>query len=180
MSMPTPWMAARLPVLGACIALPVLAVGCDSPLSVSDPLLVTDEPSYVVRFDGLGWGAEIPYTFTNRTGASVYLVNCNGSFGLLLERWEDGQWKTAWSPVMPDCLSPPIVIADGQTFPSTVHMWGAVPGTNHYPQLDGGNPGGTYRIVWINALSSFQDHLPFGEQIAREYRVSNAFELVVE
>ena len=170
-----PWLAS--PIL---VAAAVLLAACDSPVSLSDPLLVTDGPSYVLRAEGLGWRVEIPYTFTNRTGGPVYLVNCNGAFAIRLDRLVHNAWKEAWSPILPLCLSAPIVIAEGATFRTTLHVWGARPNENAGPQFDASNPAGTYRIVWVGAVSRYQDELPFGPELPLEARVSNAFELVFE
>ena len=120
---------------------------------------------------------EIPYVFTNRTGGPVYLVNCRGAFALHLEREDDGAWRTAWVPVLQLCLSLPIVIETNTTFVDTLEVWGAPAGSNTYPQFDADDPSGTYRIVWDNALSSFQDSYPFGPQIPLDARISNPFTL---
>jgi hypothetical protein len=130
--------------------------------------------------DADGLATEIPYVFHNRTGAPVFLVNCNGAFALTLERLEGDQWKVAWGPFLPLCLSPPIVIEAGARFADTLHVWGSPPNQNSAPSFDVADPSGTYRLVWNAALSSFQDRLPFGEPIPLSYRVSNLFTLGVE
>lgn len=170
----------RLLVLAIAV---VVASACDTgtgPPADGELLLRTDSDSYVLQSDAFGLGVDIPYAFENRTGGAVYLVNCNGAFAYRLERWEDGGWSFAWGPVLPECLSPPIVIAHGTSFADTARVWGGFPSGNVYPRWDTSNPTGLYRIVWIDALTSFQDHLPFGEQIPLEYRVSNVFRLDVE
>jgi hypothetical protein len=165
-----------------CIALLVALMslnGCDSPTAVQTPLLQTDAPSYTLVRSANGFETEIRYVFTNRTGGAVYLVNCQGSYGLLLERYDGEKWKPAWSPVIPACLSLPIVIARGETFAASLRVWGARPGQSAHPQFDRADPSGTYRIVWTDALSSYQDHLPFGAEIPLESRMSNSFKLVL-
>ena len=166
-----------VPVLAAV----AVASACDltDPLPV-EPLIQTDATTYQLVSDADGLSTEIPYVFENRTGASVYLVNCNGVFALRLERLERGQWNVAWSPVLPLCLSPPIVIEAGATFAATLHVWGSPPNQNSAPSFDVADPSGTYRLVWDAALSSFQDYLPFGEPIPFPYRVSNPFTLRAE
>jgi hypothetical protein len=59
----------------------------------------------------------------------------------------------------------------------TVHVWGALPGSNSYPQFDVRDPRGTYRIVWEDAVSRYDDSLPAGYQIPLEARISNRFAL---
>ena len=168
----------RLPlVLAASLA----GLGCESSTGLardSERLIQTESLAYDLRSDGLGLGVEVEYVFTNRTGAPVYLVNCRGAFGLRLEREAEDGWRPAWGPIINQCLSAPIVIESNATFVDTLQVWGAPPGSNTFPQFDVQDPSGTYRIVWEDALSSFQDDLfPFGPQIPLEARISNRFTL---
>ena len=160
------------------LIVPTLLNGCLSATGPSDPLLLqTDALSYELVRDDPGLRVSIPYTFTNRTGGPVYLVNCRGGFGLHLERDDGGEWHVAWSPVLLACLSPPIVIEEDEVWADTLEVWGAPPGSNWRPRFDVADPAGTYRIVWDAALSSYQDHLPFGAPLPLAERVSNAFQL---
>lgn len=143
----------------------------------SGPPIQTEDLIYKLEEDSRGWSVNIDYTYQNRTGGTVYIVNCNGSFALRLERFEEGEWRFAWGPVLPQCLSPAITIAPGGTYGATLRVWGAPPETRMAPQFTDDDPAGLYRIVWIDALSSFQDRLPFGEQLAFDHRVSNQFNL---
>jgi hypothetical protein len=156
-------------------------VGCNDSTGLerdSEPLIQTHATEYKLKGDGPGLGVDIAYVFTNRTGGAVYLVNCGGSFGLHLERKAELGWHFAWGPVLNQCLSPPIVIEPNATFAGTLRVWGAPPGSNTYPQFDVDDPSGTYRIVWDDALSSFDaDSYPFGAQIPLEARISNRFTL---
>ena len=139
------------------------------------PLLQTRQLEYVLAGDGRGWATEIDYEYTNSSDETVYLVNCNGSFALVLERLDGDEWKIAWAPVLLACLSAPITIRPGEVFQDTLRVWGSPPGTNTAPQFALQDPDGVYRIVWVDALSSFQDRLPFGERIPLSRRVSNRF-----
>ena len=157
------------------------ALGCDTYTGLerdAEHPIQTDALEYELDSDGFGLYVEIPYVFTNRSGGTVYLVNCNGGFGLHLEREENGAWQYAWGPVLTMCLSPPILIASNATFADTLHVRAGSFGSNSFPQFDVDDPSGTYRIVWTAALSSFDaNSYPFGEQIPLEYRVSNRFTL---
>jgi hypothetical protein len=148
---------------------------CDSPVALDlakNPLIQTDSLEYTLRADRNGWAVDIPYVFTNLTGATVYLSNCRGGFALHLERQVGGAWQTAWSPAVLLCSSPSIGIRRGAQFERVLDVWGATPGGHTYPHFDIMDPSGTYRIVWDAAYS---DDGP----IPLEMRVSNAFELVV-
>jgi hypothetical protein len=150
----------------------LLLTGCDSvtgPADVSEPAIQTDGNAFNLSPSGDRLWADIPYTFTNRTGGAVYIVNCLGGFNLRLERKVGRQWVSAWSPLLLLCLSAPIVIGAGETYRNSVQ-----------PRLADGEPTGIYRIVWVDAFSSYQDRPPWGEQIDLEHRVSNEFQLLVE
>jgi hypothetical protein len=154
-------------------------LGCETSTGLDsdrEHLIQTESLEYEFQPDWIGLRVEIPYVFTNRTGRQVYLVNCNGAFALHLEREDNGSWRAAWAPVIEDCLSPPIVIPRNTTFVDTLRVWGAPPGSNAGPQFDVEDPSGLYRIVWDDALSSFQDDsYPFGPQIPLDARISNRF-----
>lgn len=165
-------------ILGLILAL----AACDTFTEPGDefgPVIQTDSLEYhlIPRWGGLR--VDIPYTFENRTGRRVFLVNCNSTFNILLQREQDGEWKNAWSPLLPSCLSPPIVIEANATFADILRVWGAPPdSTNWGPNFDVADPSGVYRIVWGTGLWSFQsDTLPFGPQIPLKWRVSNRFTL---
>ena len=175
-----PGSAPRAVILLAA-ALPLLA-GCDSILSPDDgvvPPIRTDALEYRLEVWNEDWLAtEISYTFENRTGGPVYIPNCRGDFHLTLHRHHRGNWETtAWGNTVNGCLSPPIVIDAGETFSDTLRVAGGLPGTNAGPTWDQWDPSGTYRIVWPQALSSYEDEHPHGPTIPLEHRVSNAFVL---
>lgn len=165
-------------VVGLLVLVP--AAACENgPVDIGSPLLQTEQEAYELRPAGKGFATEIAYEFENRTGGRVYLVNCLGGFGLALDRWEGGEWVRAWSPVLRSCLSPAIVIEDGEVFSDTLHVWGALPGTNAGPAFDTADPSGAYRIRWIEAYPSDRDDLGSAHPIPEEYRVSNSFQLTV-
>ena len=158
----------------------LVAASCVAGLEPGEgPHFQTNADSYVLSDDGRGWRTEIPYTFQNRFGRPVFLVNCRGSFALHLDRLEAGEWQPRWSPVIAACLSAPIEIAPDEIFRDTVRVWGAKPGVNAHPAFDVPDPSGEYRLVWDAALWSFQDRLPFGEPIPEAARTSNTFTLEV-
>ncbi len=139
----------------------------------------TDREIYTLEWDGSTYQATVEYTYTNRTGHAVFIVNCSGAFALRLERWTGSRWVHAWSPVLPDCLSPPIEIAPGELRAFSLHLVGGRPSGSIHPQFDQATPSGWHRIVWMSALSSFQSSYPFGPEIGPEHRYSNPFRLRV-
>lgn len=145
-----------------------------------DALFQTDSQSYIVTVDDQGYRGEIGVRFTNRTGRTVYFVNCHGTTGHTLEKLVDGKWETAWSPVMLLCLSPPITVPAGGTYDSRLQLYAGPPGSNAYPQFSSNDVEGTYRVVWHAALHSYSpDRHPFGEALPLAQRVSNRFTISV-
>ena len=162
-------------------------VGCEStiPAVVEDTALVTDGTSF--RLDKENWRGhvwyrtEIPYSFTNRTGSKVYLLNCRGDFDIRVQVEEAGYWTHFWSPVLRACLSPPIVIEPGEVYETTVDVVGCTSGGSCGPRLTLPPTASTrYRILWGDARSTYDhDGPPWGEVIPLEERVSNSFTLQV-
>ena len=168
----------RSSVLLSCL----LSVGCDlgtGPAANPDPAIQTEGSSFNLRRQGNYLKVVIPHTFTNRTGATVYIQNCRGGFRITLDRREPrGVWKTAWNPSTLLCLGPPIVIEADETYHVTLQVSGGLPGCSCGPLFDKADPSGTYRIVWHHVLSSYQDRSgPLGDSIALRHRTSNQFTL---
>ena len=144
-------------------------------------LFQTDSLRYTLRAQSVGFDGEIGLTFTNRTGGTVYIVNCNESTAVSLEKRVAGQWETVWSPPIPLCLSKPITIAVGATYRTRIRIFGGYPGANSYPKFSTTDIAGEYRAVWAQVLSSYQpDSLPFGARLPIDRRVSNRFILATE
>ncbi len=142
---------------------------------------VTDSMSYTLQRGSVGFEGRIRVAYTNRTSETSYIVNCNGATSLVLQKRVGDAWVTAWAPVIPLCLSQPITTAAGAHQSMNVVVFGGFRGSNFFPQFsvaDAEIPG-TYRIVWRDLLSSYQDKLPFGTPLAEEHRVSNTFTLTI-
>lgn len=143
-------------------------------------LFQTDSLGYTLAAGDRGYSGVIGVQFTNRTGQTVYFVNCNGATGVRLEKRIGDQWQSVWSPVLSACLSPPITVQPGATRDFRIAVFGGYPGSNTAPQFTVADIAGDYRAVWPDALRSYQDRLPFGEPLALAHRVSNTFVLRVE
>jgi hypothetical protein len=140
-------------------------------------LFRTDSVAYTLRARNNGHEARIGVTFTNRTSDTTYFVNCNGAVGVSLEKLVEGNWRNAWSPVMPACLSPPIAVAPGATRSMPIEVFGGFPGSNAYPQFVVAEIPGIYRAVWNSAVTDYQSELPFGAPLPLAQRISNRFTL---
>ncbi|CAN5879182.1 hypothetical protein BH23GEM9_BH23GEM9_08730 [soil metagenome] len=146
----------------------------------ADTHMRTGSAAYdLVRRDG-GNATSLDFSFTNPLDETIYVVNCRGGLAVALERWSGQAWERAWTPVLLQCLSPPIEIAAGETFRSTVDVWGSDPGRDHLPEFTVSPVEGSYRLVWDNLVLRWRgDYVDgaFGDAVPLEFRVSNSFEL---
>ena len=76
---------------------------------------------------------EIPYTFTNRTGARVTVTRyAPDGVDISLERRVGDEWHEVWVPIM-NALGHgdgPIVLEPGDTYSTVVHIFGWPPRGN--------------------------------------------------
>lgn len=166
-----------MPLRGILFVAAAAALACQSstePGDLQTPAIWTDRPEYIVEQTRTGWSTEIPYTFVNRTGEPVYVANCNGAFNLRLDRWQGTHWTPVWEPILPLCLSIPMVIETGEALQDTVHFFAAPQGSNAYPQLKASGVEGTYRLVWLAAVHDY-DNPAGGTEVPLRYRISNPF-----
>src|SRR5687767_378077 len=97
----------------------LLALACDD--AILDPrrsgalaaqdsaaLFHTDATTYAFRSTGVVTEGRIRATLNNRSGLKMYFVNCHGGTSLSLQRLDGARWMPFWSPVLLQCLSPPI------------------------------------------------------------------------
>lgn len=135
----------------------------------------TDAATYAFTTTSVGTEGRIRATLTNRTGRTMYFVNCNGGTSLAVQRLEGEQWKSFWSPIRTLCLSAPITVADGGTHSFDIRVFGGKNGSNNYPQFVTPLTTGLYRVIWNDAYFTYQDRLPWGEPVPEAQRVSNSF-----
>lgn len=158
-----------------------LAAACSSPVDLDrDPEapIQTERLQYELQRTDDAVQADISYTFTNKTETPVFIVNCNGSTAVRLEKRVEGQWTVAWGNIVPACLSPPIVVDAGESVTRTLFVYGGDPGCSCAPKFSVEDREGIYRIVLTNVLESFdEDAYRFGPTAPKRYRVSNAFQL---
>ena len=159
-----------------CAAATVLwASGCESPTEVGSHALLTEGTHFQLEWIRLSQGdtyvGRIPYTFTNRTGSTVLLSNCGGSFRVGLEMRHAGEWKAVGRSIPPTCIvaSPEIVIKPDEVHPDTVSAYvspdALVPPPHASTQ---------FRIVWHAGYFAGD-----GGRLPLEERVSNPFTLAL-
>lgn len=143
-------------------------------------LFQTDSLAYALRDGGNWYQSTVGVTLTNRTRGPIYIVNCAGGTGLQLEQRVGDQWQRVWSPLLPLCLSPPIVVPVDSIYRTRVEIIGAPQGAKALPQFATVQLSGEYRIVWTGVVSSYQDRNPFGAPLPLDARVSNRFTLTLQ
>lgn len=178
------------------VAVEVTRACPDADLETTSHVTVTEPPlpdldrdtTALVQTDTLGYTfdeteneleVDIPYRYENRTGDTICLNNCRGSFSIELEKRIEETWETVWTPAIPACASSPIKFAPDSVFRDTltvVHR----KDENSFPKMDVERFDGVYRVNVIAAsrIASTPEELKCGgEQLPREMRVSNPFVL---
>jgi hypothetical protein len=175
----------RMQTMGTFLLL-ALAAGCSTvdvtglrgTMLPGETPIQTDADSYTLREQGGGLATEIDIRFENRTGRTIYVVNCHGSLAPVLEKRVGNEWVPYWRPAQLMCLSPPIEIRAGEVITPTIRVWGAMPNTNQGPTWTSSDVEGTYRLV-LGALVHDYTTIgqSFGQPVPLEFRVSNEFTL---
>lgn len=151
------------------------------PEAMSGPItggLRSDSSSYVLRPDGPGWATTIGFAYHNSGADTVYVVNCNGTILMNLEKLESGEWKDAWYAEGDHCLSSPLIISPGETLRGGVEIWGAEPGTPSYNTFRTAELEGEYRLAWFQPVHHYDPTAShFGDTILMVDRISNSFDL---
>ena len=147
-------------------------------LSGDSPSIATDAERYTLERTSTGWSGRIGYRFTNSTDRTVSLLNCRGGYALELQKRQGDTWVTAWSPVLLQCLSPPLRIQPGGSLPGILEIQAGRTGSNYYPQFSSDDIDGIYRLVIVSAYWNY-DHNgpPWGEPIPVSHRASDPFEI---
>ena len=141
------------------------------------PRIQTSTLGYTwTRQPGLGWKVDIPITYRNNTADTIYMVNCNGTPQVSLEKQLGQTWESAITgTAYQGCLSPPVVFPPGVLVRDTFTFFGADPGANMYPQFTTTVIDGVYRMTWSNLVFHYQNSLPFGAPVPPVQQLSNAF-----
>lgn len=146
------------------------------------PLIRTDQKAYVVHAieeERLGRVLEldIEVRYANKSSRTSYLPTCRSVNPPYLEKWIDGAWVVAFSPTVPDCLGPPVIVTVGETYTYPYQIRAYSGGLNPAFAVD--DIDGTYRLVW----EIYQTWAPNGSEpglgalLPLTLRVSNTFHL---
>jgi hypothetical protein len=158
--------------------------GCNDPASPDWPPAITRDTTALFQTDSVAYGLVhragaysmvVDATFTNRTAGPIYISNCGGATGIYLQKSTSAGWQIVRSPVLPACLSPPIIVGVGATRDFVVDLVGGEPGSNLYPQYSTTDLNGEYRLLWDGAFSSYDANSGTGAPVPESSRVSNHF-----
>jgi hypothetical protein len=164
-------------VIAGCSQDP-MNLGPNPALSPEGAPVVMSAGTYTLKRTPSGWKGELPFTFSNGTGRTVSLVNCNRAYSLWLEKQVADDWVLAWQPVFPMCLSPAIRIAPDGAREDVARISAGHRGSNVYPQFEVTEIDGTYRLVIGGAFWNYNhDGPPWGEPLPLEHRISAPFEI---
>jgi len=141
------------------------------------PLVQTSELRYRIERHDVGYRVDIPYSFRNETGDTVFLDHCAGDVRPLLQVQRGDLWVDAWFPFRWECGGAPIRIEPGGRFGDTLRVIGAPPGSNVLPAFVFEEVEGVYRLLLFQARA-----VPLGPdtvpgRIETGLRVSNPFVL---
>jgi len=160
----------------ACSDAPVQSTGPTNIVRDTTALFQTDSLAYaLIHRDGT-YNMVVDATLTNRTSGPIYISNCAGATGIYLEKQTAAGWTIVRSPILPACLSPPIVIAIGATYTFNVNLAGGDSGSTRFaPQYRVTDLNGEYRLLWDGAFSSYDQNSGTGAPLTENWRVSNHF-----
>lgn len=140
----------------------------------------TDSLSYVLRAGSMGYEATLRIVYTNRTASLAAFANCNGATDFAFEKWIDGIWVWAWSPIVPACMSAPITVLPGATHTFPVFLFGGYADCRCAPRFGVEDVSGLYRVVWRSGMGAAQEGTGVaGDSSSVDARVSNRFFLTV-
>lgn len=156
-------------------------IGCDEGF-IDPPVIArdtgaavqTDSLAYHIRSTSVLHETTVAFTFTNRDPRAVEIANCNGFTSAALEKLVDERWVLAWSPVLPECLSQPIVVAPGASYQSQITISFGGPGVNIEPAFIGGTVTGVYRLVWgaLSYRGAQAADVPVAERISNRFTLA--------
>jgi len=171
-------------IVGVCVA-----AGCGDSTSPNGITKIARDTSALFQTDSLGYtllhhnsaySMRVEATLTNRTTGSIYISNCAGATGIYLQKRMLSGWEIVRSPILPACLSAPIVVAVGATYTFNLDLIGGEPGSNLLPRYSTTELDGEYRLLWDGAFTTYDNGTGVGAPLAESSRVSNPFLVRVE
>jgi hypothetical protein len=168
--------AALVTTLCGCVA----SVG-QVPPPLEAPAVAVEHDTYRVRRvrDGDVLELTIVATYTNRTPDTIVLHPCyQRRQAVALEKWVDGEWKSAFDQACPDILDRAAPrLAPGESRTDTSLIFASLR-PNTAPRFELATVPGLYRMVYWGAHGPARADGRLGALLPKELRVSNAFRVV--
>lgn len=139
----------------------------------ADAAIQTDALAYRLERTPDVYEGVIRFTLTNRSTRMLAVENCLGVTAALLEQQVGAVWVGVWSPIVPSCLSQPILIAPGAAYTGQLSIGAGRPRTNIEPKFSTDRISGVYRLVW-GTLSYVGDatRVPRSEQTSNRFSIT--------
>lgn len=161
---------------------------CAAPTAINPAPIQTEQrvyrlvrtPSETAPADKLS--LTIVATYRNTDNRPVYVWRCGEAEPFVeLEKWENGTWRPAYSPLCPLGSQSPIQVPPGASRTDTVRMM-SYDSQTYYPRLDVGDESGTYRLSYrlygsaqlVNGVRVLGDALEEDSRVSNEFRVEPA------
>ena len=137
-----------------------------------------DSAGYTLRRDGDALATSIGFVFRNRLADTVSVVNCNGHVVMNLEKRVGEGWEPVWHGMTNACLSPPLVIAPGDSLAGRIEVSGADPGHPSLPVFETAELDGEFRLAWYQPRLRYDaERGNLGDTLALADRVTTPFRL---
>jgi len=165
-------------VIALCACVPS-AGHAPSPLAA--PAVALEHDTYRVRRvrDGDMLELTIVATYTNRTADTIVLHPCyERRQAVTLEKWVNGEWKSAFDQACPDILDRAAPrLAPGESRTDTSLIFASLR-PNTAPRFELATVPGRYRMVYWGAHGPARADGRLGPLLPKELRVSNPFRVV--
>ena len=147
--------------------------------------IATGSEAYLFGRDDEVERTSIDFVYDNRGTDTLYQPTCrvNGAgdpgLSMAIQKSTAEGWSTVWVPVLPACLSEPIIVPPGAAYRDTFEVVLHPQDTAVQPLLNTEvDVEGRYRLLWQQLLRDYDPaRYPFGEEAAESARVSNPFTL---
>ena len=158
-----------------------LASSGQLPPRLAAPAVAVEHDTYRVRRvrDGEVLELTIVATYTNRTADTIVVHPCyERRQAVALEKWVDGEWKSAFGQACPDILdrgAPRLAPGASRTDTSLIF---ATLRPNTEPRFELATVPGLYRMVYWGVHGPARADGRLGALLPKEQRVSNPFRVV--
>jgi len=110
--------------------------------------LQTEERAYVAEVTESSLEFALTFRYINLSGQVAYLHGCHPPAPPSIDKRIDGEWIRVYSPIVPECLSPPARVEPEASLWQDVTVIAGLPGQDIGPEWGTEEIVGTYRLRW--------------------------------